>query len=160
MALRIDDANPVQGNRAMAAVLLLYYHLLREGGITNDQTVYVDADHFNGFDYLDVEVARELGGDIDQGLLREGAVVFLLCELDDMISDHEDAYLSMPLVQRILAAESLGRMSAVPEAEALVRLVNHGEEMLDHRRYREALDVIYEKYVISRMRELLQLGER
>ena len=73
------------GNRAMASVLLLYFHLLREGGITNDQAVYIDADDFDPFAYASVEVAPELDPEIDQALLREGAVVFLLCDLYDVI---------------------------------------------------------------------------
>ncbi len=47
----IDSSNVAIGNRAMAAVLLLYYHLRAEGGVTHDQTVYLTALDFNGFDF-------------------------------------------------------------------------------------------------------------
>jgi hypothetical protein len=70
--LDLDPQNPYAANGAMASVLLLYYHLLREGGITNDQTIYVNADDFDPFVYLNIKVPRELS-DIDQTLLREGA---------------------------------------------------------------------------------------
>ena len=49
----IDKDNCHIGNKAMASVLLLYYHLIKEGGFTNDQTIYIDPDDFNGFKYID-----------------------------------------------------------------------------------------------------------
>ncbi len=55
----IDETNYEIGNKAMASVLLLYYHLLDEGGITNDQTVYIDPNDFNGFDFINLELKAD-----------------------------------------------------------------------------------------------------
>lgn len=112
--LKIDIENAAMGNRALASVLLLYYHLLREGGITNDQTVYVNSEDFDPFKYVGAEVSIELS-DIDQKLLQEGAVVLLLCDLNDLIGEYESDYLKQPHVKRILAALSDGCEAVVPE---------------------------------------------
>lgn len=45
--MEINSENCSVGNKAMANVLLLYFHILSEGGITNDQTVYLDTDFFD-----------------------------------------------------------------------------------------------------------------
>ena len=85
----IDFENAVQANRAMASVLLLYYHLLREGGIIHEQTVYVNLDDFDAFEYLTAEVTKEQRNETDQQMLREGAAIYLLCELNDVVTDYE-----------------------------------------------------------------------
>jgi hypothetical protein len=154
-AMVIDSGNYERGNRALASVLLLYFHLLQEGGITNDQTVYLDEATFNGFDYLDVHVAPDQRMDIDQDLLREGAVVHLLCELNDMVAEHVDDFLKQPLFQRIVAEYADGRLSAVPEAEAILRMVLVGERSFDHDAYRRALALVFQRYVVDRYRALL-----
>jgi len=79
--MHIDSENRTLGNRAMASVLLLYYHLIHEGGFTNDQMVYVDRQEFDVFSYVDVVVSPEQQYEIDQRLLRRGAAIGLLCEL-------------------------------------------------------------------------------
>ena len=85
----IDSKNAVQANRAMASVLLLYYHLLREGGLTHEQTVYVNLDDFDACEYLTAEVTKEQRNETDQQMLREGAAIYLLCELNDVVTDYE-----------------------------------------------------------------------
>lgn len=144
-------------NRAMAAVLLLYYHLLREGGITNDQTVYLDPAHFNALEYLDVTVDASGAGEIDASLLREGAVVCLLCDLDDMVSEHEADYLQWSFTQAILQAHAQGRLAAVPEAALVIGEVERGMAHLDMVRYRALLQCIYGKYVVGRWQALGRL---
>jgi hypothetical protein len=152
----IDSGNYERGNRALGAILLLYFHLLQEGGITNDQTVYLDDDAFNGFDYLDVQVAPEQWMDIDQELLREGAVVYLLCELNDMVAEHGNDFLRQPLFQRIAVEYAGGRLSAVPEAEAILQLVLVGERSFDYETYQRLLASVFQKYVVDRYRALLR----
>lgn len=144
-------------NRAMASVLLLYYHLLREGGFTHDQTVYLDPAHFNALDHVDVTVDESGAGEIDALLLREGSVVCLLCDLDDMVAEHENDYLQWPLTQAILRANALGRLVAVPEAALVIAQVERGIAHLDMARYRALLQGIYEKYVVGRWQALGRL---
>lgn len=141
-------------NRAMASVLLLYYHLLREGGITHDQTVYLDPTHFSALDHVDVTVDASGAGEIDASLLREGAVVCLLCDLDDMVSEHEDDYPQWPFTQAILQAHAQGRLVAVPEVALVIAQVERGIGHLDMARYRALLQGIYEKYVVGRWQAL------
>lgn len=144
-------------NRSTASVLLLYYHLLREGGITHDQTVYLDPAHFNALDHVDVTVDEAGAGEIDASLLREGAVVCLLCDLDDMVVEHEDDYLQWPITQAILQAHARGRLAAVPEAALVMAEVGQGIEHIDMVRYRALLQGIYEKYVVGRWQALGRL---
>lgn len=153
--LHINNDNAMAGNRAVASVLLLYYHLLREGGITNDQTVYVNADDFDPFCYLCVEVEGNLS-DIDANLLRQGAVVHLLCDLQDMIDNDEHHYLNHPLVQRILAAAAAGHLAAIPEAAAIVSMVSAGISGFSFATLQAQLAQVYERYVLGRMRSLVE----
>lgn len=146
------------GSRAMASVLLLYDHLLRGGGISNDETVYVEPEAFDAFDFLDVEVAAEHGSEIDQQLLREGAVVHLLCDLNDMISEFDGNFLAQPLVCRILEAHAEGRVRAVPEFDEVVNLLSAGEANVDHSRYRQLLAQVFHRDVAGRIRDLLPAG--
>ena len=151
----IELSNCQQGNRALASVLLLYYHLLREGGFTHDQTVYLEPEAFNGFDYLNVRVANDQRGDIDEQLLREGAVVYVLCELNDMVIDYVQDYLAQPLVQKIIAANANGDLSAVPESSGVLAILSLGERHLDYASYQRELAQIYKRYVVARVRGLL-----
>jgi hypothetical protein len=153
--MRIDDNNYLLGNRALASVLLLYYHLLREGGFTNDQTVYLDPDIFNGFDFLSVQVTQEYQGDIDETLLQEGAVIYLLCELNDQIAEYENDYSEQPIVQKILGVYAAGHMSAVPESGKVMDMLLLRSEKLIYKDYQMVLRMIFEKYVVDKFAALL-----
>lgn len=154
MPLRLTMANAAVANRATASVLLLYYHLLREGGITADQTVYVDPDDFDPFAFLSAEVSEDLA-DVDASLLREGAIVHLLCDLNDLVGEHEDDPLGHSLTKRILSAAAAGRFEAVPEAVVITSLVAAGEARVRYPELREGLARVYERYVVARFRALL-----
>jgi len=149
----IDSGNLEIGNDAMASVLLLYFHLLREGGITNDQTTYI-ALRFDGFDFLDVHVAEE-GLDIDRQLIREGAVVSLLCDLKDIVSENEDHFLSEPYVKRLLTAHVHGRLAANPEVRSIVEMLQLGEAAFPHANFNAALADVFDRYVVARIRSML-----
>lgn len=149
----VDDCPA--GNRAMASVLLLYFHLLREGGITNDQTVYIDADDFDPFAYASVEVAPELDPEIDQALLREGAVVFLLCDLYDVIGEHGSSYLELPWTARALACLSVAGRASVPEVGPIVEMVASEASSLDQALLQARVAEVYQRYVVARMRALV-----
>lgn len=151
----IAPDNAYQGNRAMAWVLLLYYHLLREGGFTHDQTVYVDAGEFNAFECVAVEVAEGQAGEIDQRLIRQGAVIYLLCELNDMVSDFEDDYLQQPFTQKVLGAlRSEPAMAAVPEVAEIVQLVAGAGTPGDCAAFQGLLQKVFETYVVQEFKTL------
>lgn len=154
--LHLDLQNCLLANRAVASVLLLYFHLLREGGITSDQTVYVNADDFDPFIYLTVEVSDQLT-DVDQTLLREGAIIHLLCDLADVVGEHEEDYLKQPLTRRILSACADGHFAPVPEAVVIANMVAAGESHLNPQHLQSRLVQVYERYVVNRFRELLAL---
>ncbi len=151
----IDSRNYADGNRAVASVLLLYYHLLRQGGIENDETVYLDPDTFNATDWLGVQVSEDYAAEIDQRLLQEGAVVAVLCDLNDQIAEYEDAFLRQPFVIQVVAAQAAGKLAAIPEADAIVLLLLAGESELNYDSYRHLLRDVFDRYVVARMRDLL-----
>jgi hypothetical protein len=153
MLIGFDQA--MSANRAMAAVLLLHYHLLREGGVSHDQTVYIDADHFDPFVWLDVELTAELAVDVDADLLREGAVIHLLCDLNDAVADFDADCLAQPLVARIFAAWRDGRLSAIPEAGDVVAMVAACRDGLDYPLLAERLAGIYQRHVVASMQAML-----
>lgn len=156
--MRIDFDNCQVGNRAIASVLVLYYHLLREGGITHDQTTFVDADDFDAFAFVDVEVADDVSPEIDQALLREGSAVYLLCDLNDCVAEFGDDYLAQPLMRRIIEACERGALAAVPEAGEIVALVRRGDPALDAAELAHRLDAVYDRYVVARMRDIVRMA--
>jgi hypothetical protein len=145
----IDNTNYKIGNKAMASVLLLYYHLLDEGGITNDQTVYLDPKDFNGFDYLGVEV-KEITNeslDLDEALIREGAIIYLLCDLDDVIGEYDKDFHSQPLTKKIIEALNDHEHTPIPEVASLLKHVLVVESDFNYTEYNQVLQSIYRKYV-------------
>ncbi|CCN37505.1 hypothetical protein VIBNISO65_1630003 [Vibrio nigripulchritudo SO65] len=143
----IDEENYEIGNKAMASVLLLYYHLLSEGGITNDQTVYLDQDDFDGFSFLDIEIEEFQKTDLDERLIKEGAIVYLICELNDMIIEYEDSYLRQPLANKVIEALKKVEKELIPELSALLKLLSVPETELNYVAYKDILHRIYKNYV-------------
>ena len=140
----------------MASVLLLYYHLLNEGGFTNDQTTYIDRDDFDGFSFLNTKVsAKKMSLDIDENLLREGAVIYLLCELNDVIGEFEDDYLKQENTKKIINSLTKREKKEIPEADAVINMVLAGEKSLNYSEYKSNLEDIYKKYVYSRFQSFL-----
>jgi hypothetical protein len=155
----IGIANSTQGNKAIASVLLLYYHLLREGGITHDQTIYIDPEEFNAFEYVKVEVDRNQKSEINQDLLRRGAVIALLCELNDMITEYEGDYLSQPFTIRIFEALGKEACEAVPEVSNIIATVRNGEASLDYEALQSMFKAVFERYVVQEIRALVSSAD-
>ena len=133
----------------MASVFLLYYHMIQDGGFTNDQTVYSNSVDVDLSALLDVQCEGDGSGEIDDTLIREGAVISLLCDLDDMIGEFEEDYQTQPYTKSIIS-KLRGRVSNdVPESRDLVDLVADGIDTFSFEVYREMLTSIYEKYVFS-----------
>lgn len=154
----IDDSNYKKGNQAMACILLLYYHLIREDGITFDQTVYIETWGFDGFSFLDVKVDEAYCEEIDAILLREGAIISILCDLNDWISNYDDTYLLQAPVINVIDAYEQGKFSAIPETADLITLINTSSYDFDHKKYRTILNSIYQKYVFNKARKIIGLS--
>ena len=152
----IGEKNYQIGNRALASVLLLYYHLLHEGGITSDQTVYLDRNDFDGFSFIDTRVNEsKMSLDIDEHLIREGAEIYLLCELNDMVGEFEEDFLSHEFTRKIIESLYKREIKAVPEIDDIINLVLAGEKALDYSEYNSKLVFIYRAYVYSRFKSFL-----
>ncbi|MCH9651875.1 MAG: hypothetical protein K0U98_26840 [Deltaproteobacteria bacterium] len=145
----IGDENYNLGNEAMAWVLLLYFHLAQEGGFSHAETVYVDAKRLNGYDFLRTKVDERHKIEIDEDLIRQGAVIFLICDLNDMISDHEDDFLSQELTKKILRSYDCGDFDSIPESKELIETIRASESKMNYEIYRGVLDKIYTKYVLG-----------
>ncbi|MVF14850.1 hypothetical protein FT643_22190 [Ketobacter sp. MCCC 1A13808] len=144
----IDSTNYKIGNQAMANVLLLYYHLLDEGGITNDQTIYLDPEEFNGFDFLDFEVNNSgVNHGIDETLVKQGAIIYLLCDLNDMIAEYDQDYGLQPITKKICSALKTHESIPIPEVKPLLNTVLVPESEFNCSAYNEILQNIYRKYV-------------
>ena len=154
--MEINGSNYQVGNQAMASVLLLYYHLLVEGGITNDQAVYVDQNIFDGYSFLNVEVTEQNNdSEINEKLIREGAVIYLLCDLNDIIGEYEDNYLNHEYTIKLNKAYKEGLLSSILETDELFKLIIVPEQELNYNLYNECLCNIYNKYVVGMYSELL-----
>jgi hypothetical protein len=150
----IDKNNDSIGNTAMASVLLLYYHLLRERNIAKNKTIYIDLEDFDGFSFLDINVDDDKLN-IDVELIREGAVIYLLCDLNDMILEYKDNYLSQPLAKRIINEIENKTSKNVPEADEIVQLLSSGDKQMDYSKYTILLSNIYNKYVLGRFKSFV-----
>lgn len=143
------------GHRAIAWILLLYYHLLREDGITHDQTVYVDAEEFNAFESIALEVALDQQGEIDQQFIRRGAAIYLLCELNDMVTDYEADYLEQPFTQRVLnALASEAVRAAIADVSEIVKTVSRVQAPLDNAVFQSMLQEVFTTYVVQEFKTL------
>jgi len=153
----INLSNVDKGNKAMASVLLLYYHLAQEKGFNHAETVYIDPNIFDGFSYLQVTVQEEtnMSLDIDERLLREGAIIYLLCDLNDIICDFEEDYLKDEYAIKIVKEYKSGNMSAIPEVTTLfAEILCISEKEMNYEAYSSILSEIYRKYVVNRFNQL------
>ena len=156
----LSEDNRDVGMKALAGALLLYFDILDNDGISNDETACLDRIKlFNGLDFLDVEVSFKYQTSIDQQFLREAAVIFLLCDLNDRIceSTENNDWLLWPITKKILAAYEAGKLTAIPETEKLFSLLpKNQDDEFDFSPYRRVLDEIYEKYVYGRFANMLK----
>jgi len=153
----IDDNNYPQGNKAMASVLLLYYHLIMDGGFTYSQNAYVDAQEFDGFSFLDVKAEEFHVSGIDELLLREGAVIYLICEVYDLVSLYPEDYLKYELIKKVINIFYEGKLSCIPEVSDLIECISSSE--LDYEKYNNILDYIFKKYVLGKFKSVVsQVG--
>ncbi len=152
----IDDENFHAGNKAIAAILLLYYHMLSEGGFTNDQTIYLSELEFDGFAFINTQVSEDckLELNLDELLINEGAAIYLLCELNDQIINYGDDFLAQPYVQEILSFYKSNDQYFFSEFSEVIRLVLSGESEFNYAVYELQLANIYKKYVVNRLQTL------
>jgi len=153
----INLKNVDKGNIAMASVLLLYYHLAQEKGFNHAETVYIDPNNFDGFSYLQVTVREEegLSLDIDEKLLREGAIIYLLCDLNDIIGEYDEGYLKHEYTIKIVKEFKSGNMSAIPEVSDLfAEILKVPEREMNYEAYSNILSNIYRKYIVNRFNQL------
>lgn len=154
ITLLITNNNCQTGNKAMAWVLLLYYQLAKDKGVPNSQTVYVDPSEFDAFQLCTVVVDPGYAPDIDEKLIREGAVIHILCDLSDYIAEHEDDFLSYPFVQAAISAHKEGRLSAIPETDEVFGLMTADEPGFNHAAYKALFSAIYRQYVGDKFLQL------
>jgi len=133
----------------MAYVLLLYYHLIDEGGITNDQTVYIDSKEFNPFDFIDFEIREDEGTslDLDEELIRKGALIHLICDLNDVIGEFDEDYKDQIFTNKIIGALKKCEDGPIEEVAKLIMLLDVPESELDYPKYHELLESIFEVHV-------------
>lgn len=157
--MEINSENFPIGNKAMANVLLLYFHILSEKGITNDQTVYLDTEAFDPKIFVDVVVCDSASMDINQELLREGAMIYLVCEINDVVGEYDDSFHAHPYFNEI--GEILQRHCSgiYPEVSRFLACLAVKEELLDFNEYNSVLKEITRKYVFERMQNLVWKSE-
>ena len=143
----------------MASVLLLYYHLASSGGFTGDETIYIQPKDFDGYTYLETEVTDGYENEIDQKLINEGAVIYLLCDLNDMVSEFEESFLLQQTTKNIIKAHNDGRLTAIPETNDLFNLFKTTESDFNYEAYFEIMRNIINKYVVGTFSELVSCVE-
>lgn len=150
--MKINIENVELGNRAMAQVLLLFYHLLREGGITHDQTVYLDLEQFDPFKFLDVQVENQgTKLDIDETLLRDGAFITMIIHLDDMVCEFEDDFLAHKFTRKILDKLRANKKSLPKEGDSILKLYETPESQFNYPEFQIIKQQLFEFHVVHRV---------
>jgi hypothetical protein len=141
----------MDGNKAVASALLLYYHLAREGCFCGDETVYIDSELFEGFRFLDVAVEDGYKPEINEDLLREAAIIYILCDLNDEVVEQEEYFLSSKITSQCIAAYKDGRFSAIPEVGTIFSdiLSINSESEFNFEKFSNTLSKVHSKYVSS-----------
>lgn len=153
--MNIDKTNYQTGNRAIASILLLYYHIIKDNGFGNDQNVYLESLGFDAYEYLDTVVSEDYAFEIEESLLREGAVVYLLCELNDLISEYEKDYIQQKQMIKLLDAYNKHKLDIIPEANDIFKIVTTSSASFSYKVYNEKLELIYKEYILKRFRKLI-----
>lgn len=156
--MEINSENYSIGNKAMSNVLLLYFHILSEKGITNDQTVYLDSESFDPDLLINVVVCDSESADIDQSLIREGVVIYWLCELNDAVSEYDDSFHDYPYFNEVFKKLELVR-DLYPEISDVLDQISVKESKVDYKQYNHSLSVAVRKYVFERMQNLVWQSE-
>ncbi|WP_445362175.1 hypothetical protein ACJJIQ_13570 [Microbulbifer sp. ANSA003] len=135
------------GNRAMSSVLLLYYHMIDEGGFANGQTAYINYDDFNGYEYIKVKLTEENGESlgINEHLLQQGATIWILCILHNHFTE-DDAYRPSRDNRLVKLLEEYGTRH-IPEIYDYLNCILPPTTPFEFQIYSDVLTTIYEKYV-------------
>jgi hypothetical protein len=143
----IDENNVQLGVDATAYYLCFFMHVMKERGITNDQSAYI---HYsiNVVDHLEAIVTPAAQPDVDQVFLRSASLVALVSKLTDALLEGR---MSDPFPQAYYKALIASWAFAEPEIAMFILLVNGSE---DPRKFREILDAIYRKYVFTWWRSI------
>ena len=157
--MEINSENYSVGNKAMANVLLLYFHILSEGGITNDQTVYLDTDSFDPYALVNATVSEGASVDIDQALIRQGAMVYWVCEINDIVGEYDDSFHSHPYFTEVFENLKEHCSAIYPEVTSLLELLAAEEDDLNYQQYNSAIKAVFKKYVFERMQSIVWQSE-
>lgn len=153
--MHIGKDNIAIGNDAMASVLLLYYHIVSVGGFCHAETVYIEPKRFNGFDFLEATVEESYQPEVCQTLIRQGAVIYLICDLNDSFSEYDD-WDYQKITKEIIDTAKAGRLNAIPETSELINLICVSEAEFNLDAYKNCLQHIYEKYVLATFINLIE----
>ena len=130
----------------MGTVLFLYYKMIEEGGFLAGQSSYINHDDFNAYDFINVAV-NELGNEslgIDGKLLRQGAVIALLCYVHNSISEEDLVPSENDVSIKLLVKYGA---TIIPEISAYLSCVLTQDNDINYDLYNKILNAIYEKYV-------------
>ena len=150
MKMIINKENYELGNKAMAAILQLYYQVVKEEGLFDAQTIYLNGLDFDPFDYLEVEVHNDYSFEIEQDLLREGAVIYLIIELSDAAIVDEENYMNWDYSKRIIEAYEQGKLKAISEANDFIKAL---KKEVDWHNITAIQKTIYQKYILKKFKE-------
>ena len=152
--MNLPGDNYELGNRAMASILLLYYHLISEEGFTNDQTIYSESIDVDLSSLLNAYTVEEDSSEINVQLIREGATISLICDLNDCLANYEKDYVLQPQYKQIKSLLDKRYLNIIPEVDLLLELIQGGINSFDFQDYKNILELIYQKYVMNYFRNL------
>ena len=135
----ISGQNVDEGVRAAASFIGLFYRMLTDNRIFNHQTAFLPQE-LNWIEYLTVNVADECAPDVDQSLLRLGAMVATVSWLDDAFSEEFFGEKCAIAIHELRNSE----FGTLPEVAAFLRELDDPES---YSGAENTLDAIYRKFV-------------
>ncbi len=75
--------------------------------------------------------------ELNEKLIKEGAVIYLICELNDMIVEYDENFLIQPHTKKIIEALKRQKEFIISEVSMLLKLVSVPEDTLNYNEYRK-----------------------
>lgn len=143
----IDQSNCEVGRGAMMHAVFFYYQLLNEGGFSSGQTSYWLFEKYTVWEILDIVVNEPKGVSlgIDQTFIREAALIYILCMLENYYCEFEPSEFPTENEKEYMILQQKG-LVLIPELSLVLEAIKSTDPIL----FKNASETIFSKYVRGR----------
>ena len=104
---------------------------------------------------VNATVSEDVSVDIDQALIRQGAMVYWVCEINDVVGEYDDSFHSHPYFTEVFEKLKQHCSAVYPEVASLLGLLAVEEDCLNYQQYNSAIKAVFKKYVFERMQSIV-----